>query len=164
MSALVLCNMVPCIPDEGAERLDRFGECRNGKGRDGAEQASSTEVPSKENMEEETMVEDGEEEEGHEEEDEDADDEDADEENESQNSSDSTQECTHCSHHYSDRCLCCCNWAKWSESGSEKDGSFWELTVSENGKGEGGGEVECPQAKSSIHCVSRSPWVSHQKW
>ena len=41
MSALVLCNMVPHILDEGAERLVRFRECRDEKERDGVEEASA---------------------------------------------------------------------------------------------------------------------------
>ena len=90
MSALVLCNTVPCIPDEGAERLDRFGECRDEKERDGVREMCTAEAPHKE--------------EGHEEEDEDMDDEDGDEESESHNSSGSMQESPHFTCCYSDRC------------------------------------------------------------
>ena len=70
MSALALCNMVPHILDEGVERLDRFGECRDENEKDGAEEASSTEARHKEEVEEETM------DEGCKEKDEDVDDED----------------------------------------------------------------------------------------
>ena len=80
MLALALCKMVPDILDEGAERLNRFGECRDKDEKDGAEEDSSTEAPHMEEVEEETM------DEGHDVDDEDADD-DADEESKSHSSS-----------------------------------------------------------------------------
>ena len=51
VSALVLCNLVPYIPDEGAKRLDRFGEHRDMEGSVG--QAPSAEVPHEEGLEDE---------------------------------------------------------------------------------------------------------------
>ena len=98
MSALVLCNMVLCVTDEGAGRLNRFRECREENERD-----------CKEEVEEQTMDEDNREEEGYEDvddedaDDEDMDDEDGDKESESHSSSGSMQESPRSTHHYSDR-------------------------------------------------------------
>ena len=131
VSALMLCNMVLHIPDEGAERLDRFGEHRDINERGGGvREASSAEVHHEEEVEEETMGEDDEEEEGHEEDDEYTDDEDGDEESQSHSSSGSTQEGPHSTHHYSDRCHHPHNWAEQNESGNDEDSSFGELSVS----------------------------------
>ena len=145
MSALALCNMVPHILDEGAERLDRFGECRDEIERDGAEETSPPEAPHEKEVEEETMDEGSKEKDykGHEEEDEDAGGESG-----SHSSSESMQESPHSSCHYSDGCRhhCSTSWAQQCDSGNEEDGSFGELSVSENGEGEGGGEEELPQA------------------
>ena len=90
VSALMLCNLVPCVPDEGTKRLDWFGEHRGLEG--GVGEASSTEVPHGEGLEDESMYEDD---------GEDADDKDADEESESPSSSGSVQESPHSTHHYS---------------------------------------------------------------
>ena len=141
MSALALCNMVPHIPDEGAERLDRFRECRDERWRDSGEEASAAEAHEEE-VEAETMDEDDREEEGCKEEDEDADDdaddEDGGEESESHSSSGSTQESPCSNQHYSDRhCRCPCSWAEQSESGNGEDGPR-ELFISENSEGEAG--------------------------
>ena len=95
VSALALCNLVLCIPDEGARRLYQFGEHRDAEG--GVGEASSTEVPHKEGPGEELM---------HEDEPEDADDEDVDDEDmdeESASSSGSLQESQCSTHCYSDR-------------------------------------------------------------
>ena len=102
MSALALCNMVLCVMDEGAERLDRFRECRDENERGGAEGASSAGAPHKEETEVETLDEDDREEEGH-----NAEDEDADEESKSKSNSGFMQESPCSTHHYSDRCQCC---------------------------------------------------------
>ena len=56
VSPLMLCNLVPSIPDEGASRLDWFGEHRDVEGSVG--EASSTEVPHEEGPGEELMHED----------------------------------------------------------------------------------------------------------
>ena len=93
VSALTLCNLVPCIPDEGAKRLDQFGELRDVEG--GVEETSSIEVPHNEGLEDESMREDN---------GEDADDEDADEESKSPSSSGSAQESPHSTQCYSDKC------------------------------------------------------------
>ena len=53
VSALVLCNRVLCIPDEGAKRLDWFPEHGDMEG--GVGEASSTEVPYEEGLEDESM-------------------------------------------------------------------------------------------------------------
>ena len=146
ISALVLCNMVPHIPDKGAERLDRFGECMDENERDGVKEASSAEAPHEEEVEEQTMDEDDREEEDEDMDDEDVDDEDRDEDSESHSSSGSIQESPHSTHCYSDRC--ChhpCSQAKQSESGNGENGSFGKLSVSENSEGEGGGEAGCLQ-------------------
>ena len=74
VSALILCNLVLHIPDEGAKRLDWFQEHRDAEG--GLGEASSTEVPHKQGPGEELMCED----EPEDADDEDADDEDTDEE------------------------------------------------------------------------------------
>ena len=103
--ALALCNLVPGIPDEGARRLDWFGEHRDAEG--GVGEASSTEVPCEEGPGEELM---------HEEEPEDADDEDGDDKDmdeESMSSSGSSQCFTCC---YSDRCCHPHSWAEHCKS------------------------------------------------
>ena len=150
MSALVLCNMVLHIPDEGAERLDRFRECRDERGRDSGEETSSAEVPHEEEVEAETMDEDDREEEGCKEDDEGADAEDWGEESKSHSSLGSMLESLHSTWHYSDR-HCCCprSWAEGSESGNSEDGFLGELSISENSGGDGEGEVGCPQAPPS---------------
>ena len=51
VSALVLCNLVPCIPDKGAKRLDWFGEHTDAGGGVG-------EVPCDKGLEDEPMCED----------------------------------------------------------------------------------------------------------
>ena len=113
MSALALCNMVPCILDEGAERLDRFRERRDERGRDSGEEASAAEAPHEEEAEAETMNEDDREEEGCKEEDEDVDDEDGGEESESHSSLGSMQESPCSTQCYSGRCHHCPHsWAK----------------------------------------------------
>ena len=168
MSALALCNMVPHILDEGAKRLDRFGEHRDKNEKDGAEEAFSTEVPHEEEVEEETM------DKGHKEEDEDADDEDTDDddvdeedtdkESKSHNSSESTQESSHSTHCYSDRHHHHgTSWAQQCKSENGEDGSFGELSVSENSEDERGGEAEHLQACHPPRCVNRNPQVSHLK-
>ena len=151
MSALALCNMVPHVPDEGAERLDRFGECRDKNERDGVKEESSAEAPHEEEAEEQTMDEDDREEEGHKEEDENANDEDGDEERVSHSSSGSMQKSPCSIHRYSDRCHCCLHsWTEQCESGNGEDGSFGEISVSENSEGEGGGEMGHLQALQSF--------------
>ena len=78
MLALALCNMVLHIPDEGAERLDRFGEHRDKNERDGVEETSPPKAPLEKEVEEETMDEGSKEDDdkdGCKEEDEDADEE-----------------------------------------------------------------------------------------
>ena len=55
MSALPLCNIVLCILNEGAERLDRFGECRDKNGRDGTGETPPSEAPCEEEMEDKAM-------------------------------------------------------------------------------------------------------------
>ena len=139
-------NVDPGIPDKGAERLDRFGECTDENERDGAEETSLPEAPGKKEVEEETMDEGSEEEDykGHEEEDEDVDGESG-----RHSRSESTQESPCSSHHYSDGCCHSSSWAQQCESENEEDGSFGELSVSKNNEGEGGGEVEILQAPSS---------------
>ena len=155
MSALELCNMVPGILDEGAERLDRFGECKGKRKKDSGKEASAAEASHEEEVEEETMDEDDREEEGHEEEDEDMEDEDADDEDggmksESHSSLGSMQENPCSSWHYSDRCHCHpYSWAKQSKSENGEDGSLGELSVSENSEGEGEDEVGHWQALPS---------------
>ena len=146
MLALALCNMVLCIPDKGVERLDRFGECREENEKDGAEEAIFTEAPHEEEVEEETMDEGCEEEDDDTDDedmdDEDMDDDDTDEESKSHSSSESTQESPHSTHRYSDRHhLQCTYWAQQCKSENGEDGSFGELSVSENGEDERGGEA-----------------------
>ena len=118
VSALALCNMVLCVLDKGAERLDKFREHRYANKRGGGVgEASSVEVPLKEKVEEESMGENDGEEEGHEEDDEDTDDEytddeDRGEENESHSSSGSMQESPRSTCCYSDRYHCPLSWAE----------------------------------------------------
>ena len=90
VSTLMMCNLVPHVPYEGASRLDQFGEHRDTEG--GVGEASLTEVPCKEGLEEELM---------HKDELEDADNEDMDDM--SASSSASSWESQHSTHHYSDR-------------------------------------------------------------
>ena len=82
VSALVLCNLVLHIPDEGASRLDWFGEHRDVEG--GVGEASPTEVPCEEEPGEESM---------HEDELEDANDEDVDDEDMDKESASSSSSC-----------------------------------------------------------------------
>ena len=103
------------------------------------------EAPCGEEVEAETMDEDDQEEEGHKEDDEDVDDEDGGEGSKSHSSSESTQKSPCSTHHYSDRCHHHHCWAKQSESGNGKDGSFGEIPVSEDSEDEGG-EAGCLQA------------------
>ena len=105
--------------------------------RDGAEETSPPEAPCEEEVEEETMDEDSEEEDYKHCEEED---EDADEEIGSHSTLGSMQESAHSFHRYSDRCHChhSTSWAQWCKAETEEDGSFGELSVSENGEGEGG--------------------------
>ena len=95
--------------------------------------------------------------EGHKEEDKDADGEDADEESESHTNSKSTQESPRSTCFYSDRHHHGTSWAQWCESENGEDGSFEELSVSENSKDERGGEAEHSQALlSSPLCEQES--------
>ena len=56
VSALALCNLVLCISDEGASRLDWFGEQKDAEG--GVGEASSTSIHHEEELGEESMHED----------------------------------------------------------------------------------------------------------
>ena len=89
------CNLVPHFPDEGAKRLDQFGECGDmNEGVGGVMETPSAEAPHEEGLEEESMCEDDKE---------DADDKDADEKSKSPSSSGSMQESPHSTCCYSDR-------------------------------------------------------------
>ena len=136
VSALALCNLVPCIPDEGASRLDQFGEHRDMEG--GLGEASSTEVPCVEGLGEESM---------HEDEPEDADDEDTDDV--SMSSSASSQESQHSTHCYSDRCRHPHSWAECCESEDGEDDSLVRLPTGQCSGGEGESEVEHLPAPTS---------------
>ena len=108
VSAFMLCNLAPRIPDEGARRLDQFGEHRDVDG--GVGEASSTEVPHEEGPGEELM---------HEDELEDADDEDIDVEDmdeESTSSSGSSQKSQCSTYRYSDRHHHPFSWAECCKS------------------------------------------------
>ena len=129
----MLCNLVLYIPDEGARRLDWFGEHLDAEG--DVMEASSTEVPQKEGPGEESMCED---------ELEDVDDEDTDDENtdeESTSSSGSSQKSQHSTHHYSDRHHHPRSWAEHCESEDGKDGSLVRFSTGQYSEGEGESEV-----------------------
>ena len=111
VSALTLCYLVQCIPDEGAKRLDQFGEHSDVEG--GVREASSTEVPCEEGLEDESMHENNREDAD----DEDTDDEDVDEESESSSGSVQESPCSTC--HNSDRHHHPCSWDEQSKSGTE---------------------------------------------
>ena len=142
VSALVLCNLVPCIPDEGVKRLDWFGEHRDTEG--GVGEASLTEVPCVEGMEDTSMCGD--------------DGEDMDEESES--SSSFMQESPCSTHHYSDRHHQPCSWDEQSKLGNGEDGSLGGLPASQDSEGEGRVKQGIHQPHHPPHCVSRSPTVS----
>ena len=142
----MLCNLVPCIPDKGAKRLDQFGEHRKAEG--GVGEPSSTGVPCKEGLEDESMCEDDRE---------DADDKDVDEESKSPSSSGSAQESPCSTHHYSDRSCHPHSWAEWSELGNGEDGSLGGLSISQDSGGKGESEVGCqPALTSSPLCEQES--------
>ena len=141
VSALMLCNLVPRTPDEGAIRLDQFGEHRDMES--GVGEASLTEVPCEEGLGEESM---------HEDEPEDADDQDADDEdidNVSVSSSASSQESQCSTHCYSDRCHHPCSWAEHCELEDGKDDSPVGLPTGQCSGGEGESEVGHPPARTS---------------
>ena len=141
VSALVLCNLVPCIPDEGASRLDWFGEHRDAEG--GVGEASSTEVPHKEGLEEESMCED----EPEDTDDEDMDDEDTDDMSTSSSASSQESQCsTHC---YSDRHCCLHSWVECCKSEDGEDDSPGELPAGQCSRGEGENEVGHPPGPTS---------------
>ena len=124
---------------------------------DDVREASSAEVPRKEEGEDETMGEDDGEEEGCKEDNEYVNDEDGGKDSESHSSSGSMQESPHSTCHYSDRCCHLHSWAERSESGNSEDGSFGELSISEDTGGKGEGEAEHPQAlPSSPLCEQES--------
>ena len=137
VSTLVLCNLVLCIPDEGASRLDRFREHRDAEG--GVGEASSTEVSCEEGPGEESM---------HEDKPEDADDEDTDDMSMSSSVSSQESQCsTHC---YSDRHHHPHSWAEQCESEDEEDDSLVGLPTSQCSGGKGEGEVGHSQAPTSV--------------
>ena len=151
VSTLALCNLVLCIPDEGASRLDQFGEHRDAEG--GVGEASPTEVPREEGLGEESM---------HEDEPEDADDEDVDDEdtdNASASSSASSQESQHSTCHYSDRH---CHPRSWAEHWKSEDGEddLWDSPQAS--VVEVRGRVN-HQPVHPPHLVFKSPPVSQQR-
>ena len=144
----MLCNPVPHIPDEGARRLDQFGEHRDAEG--GVGEASSTDVPHKEGPGEELMCED----ELEDTDDEDMDDEDKDED--SISSSGSSQEIQHSTCHYSDRHHHPCSWAEHCESEDGGDGSPQASIVEARGRVKWG----IFQLQHPPHLVDKSPPVN----
>ena len=152
VSALVLCNLVLHIPDEGAIRLDRFGEHRDLEG--GVGEASSVEVPHKEGLGEELMCED----ELEDTDDEDADDEDMDDVSMSSSASSQESQCPNCC--YSDRCCHPCSWAEHCKSEEGEDDSLVRLPTGQCSRGKGENEVEHLPAPTSSPLVYKSPPVS----
>ena len=141
VSALMLCNLVPRIPEKGARRLDQFGEHRDIEG--GVGEASSTEVPHGEGPGEEWMCEN---------ELEDTDDEDVDDkgmEEESMSSSGSSQESQCSTHCYSDRCHHPHSWAECCESEDGEDGSLVRFSAGQYSGGKGESEVGHPPVLTS---------------
>ena len=145
----MLCNLVPRIPDEGARRLDQFGEHRDAEG--GVEEASSTEVPHKEGPGEESMCED---------EPEDVD-EDTDKENMSSSGSLQESQCSTCC--YSDRHHHPCSWAERCESEDGEDGSLMRFPTDLDSRGEGESEVGHLPALTSSPLGGQSPPASQQR-
>ena len=142
VSALMLCNLVLHILDEGVQRLDQFWEHRDAEG--GVGEAASTEVSCKEGMEDESMHEDkGENDRA------DADDKDANEV--SGSSSISIQGGPYSTHCYSDKHHCPHSWAEQSELGDGEDGSLGGLSASQGSEGKGESEAGCPPAPTPNH-------------
>ena len=140
VSTLTLCNLVLCIPDEAASRLDQFGEHRDVEG---VGEASLTEVTQKEGLGEELMCED---------EPEDADDEDVDDkdtDNTITSSSASSQESQHSTHCYYDRHCHPHSLAECCESEDREDDSLVKLPTGQFSRGEGESEVKHPPAPTS---------------